>query len=160
MCSEKYNDKSLSDVRRRFWENGVSIDIPARHSSDGMLRVLAILTQLSTEYGFILFDEIENGINPELIEKLMDTLVDASRQNLQQIMVTTHSPMILNYLEDEVAEESVILIYKTPEGLTRNKRFFEIPMLKEKLQIMGPGEAFADTHLVDLVKKLNENSQE
>lgn len=130
-------------------------DIDSNHINDGILRILAILAQLQTNDNFILFDEIENGINPEIIEKLVDTLVNTS----QQIMVTTHSPMILNYLEDELASKSVILVYKTPEGFTRSQHFFDIPMLKEKLTIMGPGEAFIDTYLEDLVADLSKQEE-
>lgn len=37
----------------------------ARHINDGMLRLLAILAQQFSPYEFVLFDEIENGVNPE-----------------------------------------------------------------------------------------------
>ncbi len=115
----------------------------ARHVADGMLRVIAVLSEIETDHRLLLFDEIENGINPELIEFVLDALVQAS----QQVLVTTHSPMILNYLEDDVAREGVVYLHKTIEGYTRAVRFFDIPSLAEKLTVMGPGEAFADTDL-------------
>ena len=123
----------------------------ARHVNDGMLRLMAILAQTQTDHSFLLFDEIENGINPELVEQLVHWLQDAP----QQILVTTHSPMILNYLEDQAATEGVLLVYKTPEGYTRTKHFFEIPAMAEKLSVLGPGEVFIDTDLVALVKEIN-----
>jgi hypothetical protein len=68
--------------------------------------------------------------------------------------VTTHSPMILNYLEDEVAREGVIYLYRTREGRTQAVRFFAIPSIAEKLAVMGPGEAFADTDLPALYDEI------
>jgi predicted ATPase len=118
----------------------------ARHIADGMLRLMAILTETQTEHRFLLFDEIENGINPELVEFALDALVSAP----QQVLVTTHSPMILNYLDDQVAKEGVVYVYKTRDGQTRAIRFFDIPSIAEKLTVMGPGEAFADTDLTTL----------
>jgi ABC-type multidrug transport system ATPase subunit len=118
----------------------------ARHVADGMLRLIAILAETQTEHRFLLFDEIENGINPELVEFVLDALVSGP----QQVLVTTHSPMILNYLDDEVAREGVVYLYKTREGQTRAIRFFDIPSIAEKLTVMGPGEAFADTDLTAL----------
>ena len=118
----------------------------ARHVADGMLRLIAVLAETQTEHRFLLFDEIENGINPELVEFVLDALVSAP----QQVLVTTHSPMILNYLDDEVAREGVIYLYKTRDGQTRAIRFFDIPSVAEKLTVMGPGEAFADTDLTAL----------
>lgn len=118
----------------------------ARHVADGMLRLIAILAEIQTEHRFLLFDEIENGINPELVEFTLDALVSAP----QQVLVTTHSPMILNYLEDDVARKGVVYLYKTRKGNTRAVRFFDIPSVAEKLTVMGPGEAFADTNLTAL----------
>jgi predicted ATPase len=127
----------------------------ARHLNDGMLRLIAILSELSSEHGFVLFDEIENGINPELVEFVIDLLVNAS----QQVMVTTHSPMILNYLDDETARDGVIYLYKTPQGYTKAVPFFSIPSLKKKLAVMGPGEAFVDTNLTKLAEEIAEMPQ-
>ncbi|GAA5443987.1 hypothetical protein Misp06_02167 [Microbulbifer sp. NBRC 101763] len=118
----------------------------ARHVNDGMLRLMAILTQLEIGNAFLLFDEIENGINPELVEYLMDHLVDSD----DQVLVTTHSPVILNFLDDEVAKKGVIYLYKNKQGGTKAKRLFEIPSLAKKLEFMGPGEAFIDTDLMQL----------
>lgn len=118
----------------------------ARHVADGMLRLVAILAETQTEHRVLLFDEIENGINPEVVEFVLDALVAAP----QQVVVTTHSPMILNYLDDPVAREGVVYLYKTRDGRTRAIRFFDIPSVAEKLTVMGPGEAFADTDLTAL----------
>ena len=93
--------------------------------------------------------KIENGINQEIIEKLVDTLVARP----QQILVTTHSPLILNFLDDDLARESVQFIYKSPQGESHIRRFFEIPRIGEKLSYMGPGDAFVDTNLEALTEE-------
>ena len=123
----------------------------ARHLNDGMLRLLAILAELQTDHQFVLFDEIENGINPELVEFVIDALVNAS----QQIVVTTHSPLILNFVEDEVARAGVIYLYRNREGCTRAVRLFDIPSLRKKLTVLGPGEAFVDTNLSALSREIS-----
>ena len=125
----------------------------ARHINDGMLRIIAVLAELQSHYLFLIFDEIENGINPELVEFLIHVLTTAQ----QQIVVTTHSPMILNYLEDEVAKRGVIYIYKTKEGFTKSIPFFAIPSMAKKLEAMGPGEVFVDTHLTNLQMEIQAN---
>lgn len=122
----------------------------ARHVNDGMLRLIAILAELQSGHHFLLFDEIENGINPELIEFVIEALTSTDKQ----VLVTTHSPMILNYLNDEVAKSGVIYLYKTPTGLTKAIQFFSIPSIAEKLTVMGPGEVFVDTNLTDLTKEI------
>lgn len=123
----------------------------SRHINDGFLRMAAIIAELHGQHGPLLFDEIENGINPELVEALLRKLTTSPHQ----VLVTTHSPMILNYLDDDLARESVVFLYKGPDGATRAKRFFDIPSISQKLEVMGPGEAFVDTNLVALTEELN-----
>lgn len=119
------------------------LETDAAHMNDGLLRILAVLAQTSSDRSLILLDEIENGINQEIIETLVDTLVASP----QQMLLTTHSPLVLNYLSDDVARQSVQFIYKTPAGESRIRPFFEIPRIADKLRSMGPGDAFVDTDL-------------
>jgi predicted ATPase len=135
---------------------GTPFSISATHMNDGMLRVIAILAQAHSTHPVLLFDEIENGINPELVEKLVDFLVGMKKQ----VIVTTHSPMILNYLEDKIAKESVYLLYRDSAGWTRSVRFFDIPEVGMKLEALGPGEVFVDTNLTKLTKRLSKRKPE
>ncbi|WP_421227254.1 AAA family ATPase [Aeromonas enteropelogenes] len=115
----------------------------ALHINDGMLRLLAILAQQFSPYQFVLFDEVENGVNPEITEALVDALVSSSKQ----LLVTTHSPLVLNYLEDDIARQSVLLIYKRPDGISRAIRLFDVPMAAERLECLSPGESMLDLSL-------------
>ncbi|HTV62078.1 MAG TPA: ATP-binding protein [Verrucomicrobiae bacterium] len=124
--------------------------VQAAHINDGLLRIMAILAQAHSPYTVLLFDEIENGINPELVEKLVDFLIQCGKQ----VIVTTHSPMILNYVPDDIAKEGVILLYRTGRGETKSARFFDLSAMQEKLRALGPGEVFADTRLSDLAAEL------
>lgn len=132
--------KRLS-VIEKFGERLLETD--ATHLNDGLLRILAVLAQAASDRSLILLDEIENGINQEVVEGLVDTLVASP----QQLLVTTHSPLILNYLEDDVARTAVQFVYKAADGETRVRPFFEIPRIGDKLRSMGPGDAFVDTDL-------------
>lgn len=149
-------------IRENFRDaHGKLLETEAHQLNDGLLRVLAILAQTQTgnperdddefwkkalqhhEYRFLLFDEIENGINPEIVARLMAHLLEVR----QQIVVTSHSPMILNYLPDDVARKAVVLLYRTAQGITRAARFFDLPEPARKLALLGPGEVFVDTEL-------------
>lgn len=134
--TEQYQDKSIATE--------------ARHVNDGLLRMLAVFAQLTTQQSFLLLDEIENGINPELVEFLVDQLVHTQAQTL----VTTHSPLILNYLEDDVAKEGLIYLYKNALGATQAIRLFDIPSMAEKLTVMAPGEVYQDTYLRELYQEI------
>lgn len=146
--------EAFLDVKNELKDHK-NIKSKARHVNDGMLRLMAVFTQLETESNFLLFDEIENGINPELVEYLVDSLVKTK----QQILITTHSPMILNYLEDHVAKSGVTYLYKNKLGHTKAIRFFSIPSMAKKLEFMGPGEVFIDTDLSKLSDEIIEKEE-
>ena len=131
---ESYQTTAIDGQDSLFTEDMVT---EARHINDGMLRLLAILAQQFSPYEFVLFDEVENGVNPEITEALVDALVNSSKQ----LLVTTHSPLVLNYLEDDVARQSVLLIYKRPDGVSRAVRLFDVPMAAGRLECLSPGES-------------------
>jgi len=84
-----------------------------------------------------------------LVEQLMDYLVNGEKQ----VIVTTHSPMVLNYLDDDVARNGVFLVYRTRSGYTRCGRFFNSIQAKEKLSLLGPGEVLIDTALDEVAQE-------
>lgn len=129
----------------------INIQHEARHINDGLLRILAILAQLQSTPSFLMLDEIENGVNQEIIEKLVNIILESKTQ----LLITTHSPLVLNYLPDDIAIKSVNYIYKNSDGSTNHKYFFEIDYIKEKLEVMGVGDAVLDTNLIELTNKLN-----
>ncbi|MBY7731434.1 AAA family ATPase [Vibrio splendidus] len=136
------------EIEEQFGEKAIKTE--ARHINDGLLRFMAIFAQLTKKQSALLLDEIENGVNPELIEKLVDSLVAANTQ----VIVTTHSPMILNYMEDDVAKTGVVYLYKNKTGATQAIRLFDISSMQRKLKFMGPGEAYEDTMLENLASEI------
>ena len=153
ITSQKSGWKKLS-VFEQFADH--KIETEALHLNDGLLRILAVLTQADADHSLLLLDELENGINQEIAETLIDTLL----QSPQQLLVTTHSPLLLNYLPDDVAREAVQFLYKTPQGETKIRRFFSIPRMSAKLEAMGPGDAFVDTDLRLLAQECIEGDEE
>jgi predicted ATPase len=79
--------------------------IPASDISDGTLRILGFLTSLYQENtpSIICFEEIENGIHPWLLHKMVELLKIVSTEGITgnpvQVLITTHSPVLLNYVE-------------------------------------------------------------
>ncbi|WP_319784403.1 AAA family ATPase [Oceanisphaera sp. IT1-181] len=131
------------------------LETEARHINDGLLRLLAILAQQFSSLESLLFDEIENGINPEVTEQIVDALVASPKQ----IIVTTHSPMVLNYLDDAIAKEAVVLLYKRANGQTRSVRFFDLPTAAHKLESLAPGDAMLDVYLHDMALEAEQQEQ-
>ena len=130
-------------------ESKGKITFEARHINDGLIRTLAIVAQTQMKRSLVMFDEIENGINPELMEALVDYLINCN----SQVIVTTHNPMILNYIPDETARTAIDFFYKK-DGETRTVKFFELAETAEKSAYLAPGEVFVDTNLTELSNRL------
>ena len=141
--------------------SALSNGISSRHFSDGFTRILAIVAQIESsavpgnvnaQDRILLLDEIENGVHPETMAKLVQYLAAAP----VQVIATTHSPLILNDLTDAQAEASVIVLYRNSKGRTRSCRYFDLPSAKKKLGILGPGEVYVDTSIEQIAREAEE----
>ena len=146
--------KTLSLVEK---QDGQLIETDSMHLSDGVLRILAILSQLLTTESVLIFDEIEDGINQEFVEKLIDTLLESNHQTI----VATHSPLLLNYIDDDVARESILFVYKTRDGVTKVENFYKMIIKYDKisqheLDMFGAGEVMQSINLLELTDILHQ----
>lgn len=120
------------------------------HINDGLLRILAVLAQ--QKHGaptLLLLDEIENGINQEIMGRLVEFLSSGKTQ----VVITTHSPLLLNYLPDDKAVDDVYFVYRTDTGSLGLKKFFQVIDDPAVLDFAGPGEVYANTDLGRLAEK-------
>ena len=77
--------------------------------------ILAELLQLEIpQYSIVVIDEVEGSLHPRLQRRLVRDLAELSRNLELQIIVTTHSPFVL----DELPAEARAQIMPTPNGRT------------------------------------------
>jgi len=98
-----------------IWIKVKGLDEPLKphNISDGTLRLLAMITVLYGGASLVVLEEPENCIHPYLLETFMNLVRDSP----SQVIITTHSP----YLLDHVKPEEVQVVWK--EGLeTKVKR--------------------------------------
>ena len=88
-------------------ERGLNAAVPVVRMSDGILRLLGMLTALfaPTPPSLMCLEKPELGLHPDAVSLLARILVEAS--NRMQLVVTTHSEALLSALSDEV--ESVLV---------------------------------------------------
>ncbi len=111
--------------------------IPASDISDGTLRILAFLTALYQEEtpSVICFEELENGVHPWLLHKMMELLKIVSTEGIigkpVQVLITTHSPVLLNYVEPhqvravELDHEGKTQVHTLPTDSVRFQKALE-----------------------------------
>ena len=121
---------------------------------DGMLRVLAIVAQcFACRGGTLLIDELEDGLNPELLAKMIEYLsTDAPCQTI----ITTHSPLVLSLMTIEEAEKGVYLVYKK-DGISRCTPFFRLQTPASMLDTHYPGEVMLRCNLEELSREACEH---
>ena len=134
---------------------------PAREMSDGLLRFVAIATALLTsnqgldidpgpsEGGphsgvLLLIEELENGLHPSQAGRVLELIKEVSADLATQVMLTTHSPALLNAMTGDL-NRSVIVCYR--DAATGASRLTRLP------DLAGYAEAMASGRLGDVVSR-------
>ncbi|MEU7002040.1 AAA family ATPase [Nonomuraea sp. NPDC046570] len=112
------------DERTREWSFEVVVDgqgpVPSGLLSDGTLRVIGLLAALHDpdHPGVLLIEEIENGLHPgrlaELLRRMRQRVTDPSdpaslERPLRQVILTTHSPVVVSELF-RLSPESLVFL--------------------------------------------------
>ena len=119
-----------SEGRFYFLQNepGLQFRVHQMGISSGTLRMLALMTALfsETEANLMGIEEPENYVHPAALDAFIQYLLNARER--VQFLVTTHSPLLLNYLNEPEAvrvvrrdEEkgTVVLPQDNPDGVRR-----------------------------------------
>lgn len=157
-------DLSLEET----WEGGQT-RVEKRYLSDGMLRIIAFSAILvgygkgsiasakplrGHSGGLILLDEIEDGINPDLAKNLITRFKklsqEMSREPLHQIIVTSHSPIMVNY----ATEDDILYLWRDEDGSVHAGNLFESESMGKLLDVFNPGEVWMNFSKEDIVRKI------
>ena len=126
-----------------FREKHVPGRIPAWNISEGSARLVATLLALLAPPApsLVAIEAPETALHPYLCEYLVDILKLGARQT--QVLITTHSPYLLDYLPSE----SLIIVEKD-KGETRARRVRPSKdALKEAVRVLGLGKTWYAGHL-------------
>lgn len=104
-------------------------------SSDGTRQILALLALRFAPRlpHLVCIEEPENFIHAGLLEFVADLLRSISKKT--QLLVTTHSP----YLVDHLSPDDLLIVEKT-DGKTRVRGISESESVKEAVKVLGLGE--------------------
>jgi predicted ATPase len=95
---EKYN------LERFYYEEDIS---------DGTVNIMILILILYFRNSLVtVLEEIEKGLHPYLMERVMEMISDASQ--LKQIIVTTHNSQLLDFIN----KNDLYLIYRDESGFS------------------------------------------
>ena len=101
----------------------------AQSASEGTLRFLAVLAALlgPNPSRFYFFEDLESAIHPTRLYLLLEFIEQRVAKTGVQVIATSHSPPLLDYLSKE-SLESAALVYRLPEQLEGNiRRIVDFP---------------------------------
>jgi predicted ATPase len=129
---EKVEAEMMQDGRLLLQIKDAPFEQPilAKFASDGTLKMLAYLTVLyDPEPPQLLgIEEPENHLHPRLLPQLAEECRSASAGT--QLMVTTHSPFLVNGLKPE----ELWVLYRDEQGYTKAQRTADMQGVKEFIE--------------------------
>nr|WP_301340960.1 ATP-binding protein [Corallococcus carmarthensis] len=131
--------------RRTLWGNRIILDmqgakgVPADSAGEGTLMVLGLLTVLMAPQKprLLLLDDIELSLHPVAQGTLIGVLRAIQKNDPElQIVATSHSPFILNYLE----AKEIRMTFLAENGFARCEKLTAHPEFEKWKDLMSPGE--------------------
>jgi energy-coupling factor transporter ATP-binding protein EcfA2 len=119
--------------------------LPAPILSDGTLRFAALTAAFFQPDmpRLLLMEEIENGIHASRLRLLVELLKTQSARTKTQVMVTTHSPLVLAWLDEEDYQTTFLCRRDEETGASRIVPVSEIPDFLELARKYPMGDLFA-----------------
>lgn len=150
LCAPELTDLAFITVPELGDVMAVAIErggkrISARSLSDGTLRFLGLLLALRTaEAGAcLLVEEIDAGLHPTRVRLLVEYLELATRRHGIQVIATTHSPAVLQWLSDESLRNAVLCAVSPEREGTLLRRLGDLPHFDEVVRRKGIDELFS-----------------
>lgn len=120
--------------------------LPAPVLSDGTLRFAAIAAAFFQPDmpAIITIEEIENGIHPSRLRLLIELLRSQTRGTGPQVFATTHSPVVLAWLDEEDYKTTFLCRRDAESGASIITPLSEIPHLIDLVRKQPIGELFTE----------------
>jgi predicted ATPase len=118
-----------------------AVSIPAKQASAGALLFTAFLTLIYGQpAGVLLIEEPENGLHPNRLQFVIDHLRKISTGEIggqkRQVIITTHSPLLLNHAKPE----EVRVFVRDREQGTKVAPMAQIPDINRLMKEFAVGE--------------------
>jgi predicted ATPase len=117
-----------------------NFQVPGWLLSTGTLRVVAILALLRHPFPppLIIIEELENGLDPRTINLLVEEIRQAIESGKTQVIITTHSP----YLLDLLHLSQIVIVERNEQGEPIFSRPADRPTLEQWSKQFTPGQLY------------------
>ncbi|HKP83776.1 MAG TPA: AAA family ATPase [Pyrinomonadaceae bacterium] len=124
-----------------------------RSANEGFLFLLFYLTLFISPDtpSFFSIDNIDSSLNPKLCIKLVETIVTLAKEYDKQVILTTHNPAVLDGLDLDDEEQSLIVVERSKAGHTRIRPVSPIKTTSAQMEV-SLSEAFMRGYIGGLPK--------
>jgi predicted ATPase len=135
---------AVGDTMFKLEEGGQ--EFPAPVLSDGTLRFAAIAAAFFQPDmpALLTLEEIENGIHASRLRLLVELLRNRAQEGKTQVIVTTHSPIVLAWLQPEEYKHTFFCKRDEETGESKILPLTEIPHFSEIVKKQPIGDLFAE----------------
>jgi len=135
---------AIGDTLFMLREGGKEFAAPVL--SDGTLRFAAIAAAFFQPDmpALLTLEEIENGIHASRLRLLVELLRNRTQERTTQVIVTTHSPIVLAWLNEEEYAHTFFCKRDEETGESRICPLAEIPKFEEVVKRQPIGDLFAE----------------
>jgi predicted ATPase len=141
---------SSSEIERKAWVqlSEGNFKVPGWLLSTGTLRMLALLALLRhpNPPPLIVVEEIENGLDPRSVHLIVEEIRNAVLSGRTQVIVTTHSP----YLLDLLMLEHLVVVERDAKGHPHFFRPADQANLQRWAEKFAPGKLYTMGNLTGL----------
>ena len=125
-------------------ENGK--EYPAPVLSDGTLRFAALTAAFFQPDmpGIMTIEEIENGIHASRVQLLLELFRTQAEATKIQIFATTHSPEILDWLQEEDYKTTFLCTRNESTGETKIRSLADVPQFMDVIKKTPASELFSE----------------
>lgn len=121
--SEQLSNEFSLRIKDRYVEDTIRY-FDQRSTNEGFLYLLFYLTLfISSETpAFFAIDNIESSFNPKLCREITKRLISLAKKHNKQVIVTTHSPAVLDGLNIANDDERLFVVRRSIDGYTKINR--------------------------------------
>lgn len=121
--SEQLSNEFSLKIKDRYVEDTIRY-FDQRSTNEGFLYLLFYLTLfISSETpAFFAIDNIESSFNPKLCREITKRLISLAKKHNKQVIVTTHSPAVLDGLNIANDDERLFVVRRSIDGYTKVNR--------------------------------------
>ena len=115
--------ESFLKIKDKYLDANIEF-IDQRSANEGFLFILFYLALFISKDTpkFFAIDNIETALNPKMCTKLMTTVAELAKVHDKQVMITTHSPAVLDGINLNGDDQRLFLVYRNAHGHTVAKR--------------------------------------